>query len=140
MRQHPDQRVLAESDRYVLLGEFEASWRVDKRTAERCPLGEHYGDPSGGVITPDGSWGLVVGEGVVYFDARGARREFWRSGDRTRFVHAVRLEGVDKAWLLVEPWSPASSVWEFDATEVKLRKVRDAPEYVSGQYRESLSF
>ena len=46
-------RILAESENFVLYHEYEDVCLLDKHTQEKRSLGEHYGDPEAGFISPE---------------------------------------------------------------------------------------
>lgn len=57
-------RLLASSDRYRVLSDFETVYVQDGEQVKR-QVGEFYGDPYAALITTDEQWAIIVGEGVL---------------------------------------------------------------------------
>lgn len=57
-------RVMAASDRYRVLHDFEAVF-VQRDDEELKQVGDFYGDPYAALISWDEQWAVVVGEGVL---------------------------------------------------------------------------
>lgn len=57
-------RLLASSDRYRVLSDFETVY-VQNGDQVKCKVGEFYGDPYAALITWDEQWAVIVGEGVL---------------------------------------------------------------------------
>ena len=72
--------MLAESTNYTLGHSYESVFVVDKRDGSVRPAGDHYGDPSIGIVTQDERWFCTGGEGVQCFALDGTLLTFFREG------------------------------------------------------------
>ena len=135
-------RTLAESPHFILAHEHESAFAVDKRSGARHPVGEHYGDPCCGLISPDQDWFLVGGEGLTFLDLQRGPRKFLRPAGRGALViHALRLEGRRRVRVLVDPWAEEhASTWELDLDRLSVSKLADGPRLVNQPYREDVPF
>jgi len=69
--------TLAESPLFRLYALYEQPYLLDKTTRQIIPLRDHYGDPSCGLIDPEGQWCAVGGEGgSVFFPDTGEEAEY----------------------------------------------------------------
>src|SRR5581483_9226391 len=105
---------LAESAHYLLGHERETVLLIEKASGSRTAVGNHFGDPQAGVVTPDEAWFVSGGEGVLCHRLNGELLTFFRAGhppflpgqspvgqpaktaddESLRFyVHGLRLDG-----------------------------------------------
>jgi len=92
-----DVHMLAESAHFRLEHSFESVYVVDKRDGSVQPAGDHYGDPSVGLITADEQWFCSGGEGVQCLSRSGVLLSLFRgrgsvdpaAQSATWFVHAM---------------------------------------------------
>ena len=140
-------RILAESQNFVLRHEYEDVSLFDKRTQEKRSLGEHYGDPKAGLISPEQDWFITFGEGLLYFDFERGLKSFFRSGfvdswgkDSSAFVHAIRYEPSLGVKVLLDPWSDYASTWLLNLETLEIAKLSDSPSLVEQPFQEEVEF
>lgn len=131
-------RVLAKSNDYVLEHEYETVFAYCRANGARKIVGDHHGDPSCGVIAPDGSWFAVGGEGVSVFTRFGEEKTFLRNP--LFHVAAMKLEGDDSIRVLVDPWSDHASVWWLAPSTGDLTKLRDGPDLRDEPFQENVPY
>ena len=85
--------TLDEPSHYILGHSSETVLLVRKVDGETWVLGEHYGDPTCGLIGPEQTWFLSGGEGLLFFDFARGSTAFMRDND----LHVRRLAGLDRA-------------------------------------------
>ncbi len=147
-----NQRVLAESENYILSHEFEYCELRHKQSNKLSFVGDHYGDPTCGLIAPDETWCITGGFGLVLWFKR---EEFWtgfrqlgvnRNGyalqiaqpeddswltsvtdEDAWFVRDMRLENPTSVRILLDPWSDYASTWLLDITSKNLAKLKCGP-------------
>ena len=108
----------------MLAHSYESVFVIDKRDGSKRVAGDHYGDPSAGLITPDERWFVSVGEGVQCFSSNGRLLTFFRRGypplDSVAstvpawFMSAVELDPEHRLRVLVDPASEEASTWTID--------------------------
>jgi hypothetical protein len=158
-------RILAESPNFTLAHEAEEVYVVHRESGRKTWAGDHYGDPTCGVIAPDESWFASGGEGIVLFTFRRGMREYFRPGscihdyldlaskEKKRIdlslmpaeagvfaIHAMRLEPNGDLRFLVSPWSELPSVWILAPATGALTKVQDGPDLRDQEYREDVPY
>lgn len=138
-------RNLAESPKFVLAHEYETAFAINRHTGERHPIGEHYGDPTCALISPDEDWFLVGGEGLTFLDLNRGRRDFLRRSEEAitahvYFVSAMRIDGPRSVRILVDPWSEEASTWQLDLEALAILKVADGPCLTGKPWREDVTF
>jgi hypothetical protein len=126
--------ILAESFSHLLVHEFEDVFVIDRATGARSAAGDHYGDPSIGIIAPDESWVATGGEGVIV----------WRSGRIDEYlrrdhipadtelrpgeffaVTELKLDGPSRLRIQVDPMSRLAAEWLLDIETGALRRLHD---------------
>lgn len=66
-----DERLLAESANYYIVASFESCSLYRKSDDSFvCVVGDHYGDPTGAVISPSEDFCVTVGCGVIVYFLR----------------------------------------------------------------------
>jgi hypothetical protein len=125
-KNHPDMRILDETDRYFIGHIFEDAYLIDKRNGEEIVHDDFYGDPSCGLISRNNEWAIIAGEHLT----------IWRKGQTTkighealRWVYALRTRGNTMVEILIDPWTDASAIWMLDMSTLGLTKVRDFDDY-----------
>jgi hypothetical protein len=142
-------RVLAESEHFVLVHEYESAAIVERSTREQRDAGDHYGDPTCGLIAPDESWFATGGEGIVVVTTSGLR-EYLRRGHFPESVNvrapeyfsisSMRAVDSETIRILVSPWSAFASVWILKPVTGELTKLRDGPDLRDQPYRKEVEF
>ncbi len=126
-------RSLAESSNFMLAHSYESVFVVDKRDGSRRAAGDHYGDPTAGLITPDERWFVSVGEGVQCFSVEGQLLTFFRrghppfglaSGKPAWFADAVVLGDAHTVRVTIDLNSGESSEWAIDLNTKAVTKLR----------------
>ena len=127
-------KILSESKSFILCHEYEDVFLKDKRNGATHDLGNHYGDPRVGLISPDENWFITAGEGVLYFDFERGLREYLREGfkdnfgkDGCAFIHSARIESSDSVRILIDPWSEHASTWVLSISSLTVTKIKDGP-------------
>ena len=133
-------KTLAESKNFLLCHEFEQVYVIDKVGHQRLKAGDHYGDPTCGIISRDECWFATGGQGVVVFTFRGGVQSYLRSIDSTFQISAMRLESRDDLRILVDPWSDVASVWRLNPETAELTKLRDGPDLREEPYTDNVAF
>src|SRR5688572_15247653 len=72
------EEILAESKHLLLVHEFESVFLIDRVTTAKSDAGDHYGDPTVGIIGPDESWAASGGEGVIVWRRTGTQEHLRR--------------------------------------------------------------
>jgi hypothetical protein len=123
-------RTLAESSQYVLGHSYEHVCVIERRSGAPHLAGDHYGDPTCGLIGLDETWFVAGGEGLTLFTFRDGIVEFLRgpNEDDAYFVKGMRLEAEGTVRVLVDPWSDKASVWRLFPDEARVEKLRDGPD------------
>ena len=60
--------TLAESESFLVYHKHEDVFLFSKNRNTTWDIGSHYSEPQGGLIGPDESWFITIGEGLLYFD------------------------------------------------------------------------
>ena len=116
--------TLAETSLYRLYALYEQPYLLDKTTRKIVPLRDHYGDPSCGIIHPDGEWCAVGGEGVsVYFpDSR--EEVVYLSGS---FVQSLAMIGPDILEIRTDRPEDGSGIWQLNVGTREMIRTVDPP-------------
>lgn len=147
-----NQSILAESENYVLSHAFENCELRHKQLNKISYVGDHYGDPTCGLIAPDETWCLTGGLGLILWFQREelwtgfrplevdknrlalqiAKPEdaFWLASVTevdVRFVHDMRIENSTSVRVLLDPWSDYASTWLLNINSKNLTKLKDGP-------------
>ena len=98
-----DERLLAESANYYIVASFETcSLYRKKDDSFVCVVGDHYGDPTGAVISPSEDFCVTVGCGVIVYFLRvpfedysysSSSRSWYEFGRDELWVESVSLKG-----------------------------------------------
>lgn len=145
-------KTLAESENYILSHEFENCELVHKHSKNVVHVGDHFGDPTCGLIAPDETWCITGGEGLIVWLPQGKSWTGLRSRDTGsetgelqitnpqdaawlatfgveshRSVHDMKLESATSVRILLDPWSDYASVWLLDIVSKALTKLKDGP-------------
>lgn len=129
----PKLRHLAESQNFVLAHSYESVVVVDRRNGSVRQAGDHYGDPTDGLITPDEYWFVSVGEGVQCFAADGRLLTFFRRGHPPLgpgsdlpawFVSSVDLTAAHTLRVTIDQNSDDTSEWAIDLDAEVIYKLR----------------
>jgi hypothetical protein len=125
------ERILATSAKLLLVHEFEAVFVIDRQTSKKFDAGDHYGDPTVGIIGPDESWAASGGEGVVVW-RRGGISEYLRRGHFPEgaelppgeyfAVSELSLVAPQLLHIRVDPSSRLASEWLLELGSGKLRR------------------
>lgn len=128
------EQILAESTSLLLVHEFEAVFVIDRASGARTPAGDHYGDPSIGIIGPDESWAATGGEGVIVWRS-GRIDEYLRRGHipadiellpgQFFAVTGMSLENANTLRIEIDPLSSFGAEWLLEIETGKLQKLRD---------------
>ena len=142
-------RTLAESTNLLLGHVYEDVFVVRKDDPQvRIPVGDHHGDPTGGLIDPAERWVVSVGVGVCFFRlVEGDVRRFLESGfpredgtDMPAPVVDARLDENGEIRILVDPYSDHASTWALNPDTLELRKLSDGPDLRGQPYREDVEY
>ena len=115
---------------------------IDRATGQETSAGDHYGNPTCGVIAPDESWFVTGGDGLVVFTFDGGEKTYLRHLTPPDFysVMAMRLETPTSVRFLADPWSERASVWTFAPLTGELHKLHDGPDLREEPYRDEVEF
>jgi len=114
---------LAESPNFLLVHSYESVFVVDRRDGSTQDAGDHYGDPTTGLVTSDEQWFVSVGEGVQCLSAEGKLLTFFRRGHpplglelaaSAWHVSAVELVATHRLRVTIDLNSMESSDWAID--------------------------
>ena len=131
-------KVLVESKNYILAYEFEEAFLIKKSSNEKIPMGNHYGDPSCGLICNEESLFIVGGEGLTVLDKDGKSFLFLR--EPALNIHSIKIDKDGNVKVLIDPWSDESAIWLLDVQTLSLEKVRDFDEYKNQPYQDEVEF
>lgn len=133
MRDATQLHPLAESQRYLLGHVYEEAQAFDKLNAQTLVVGEHYGDPTSGLISPDELWFISGGEGVQCYSLTERKiHTFFRRGfpplspdSRAPYwpVHVITLVAPQKIRIEIDPLSEFDSTWELELDTLSLSRV-----------------
>jgi hypothetical protein len=149
--------ILAESENFILCHEDEYVELQKKLTGGVVSVGDHFGDPTCGLIARDERWCASGGEGLVFFcrkgffwtafrsppDVENARELVIAEKDDLLWlqqfadepdlnVHAMRRCSDRSLRILLDPWSSYASTWRLNIRTKQLTKLCDGPS-LSGQ-------
>ena len=140
-------RILSESENFILGHDYESVFLKDKRNGNNHDLGSHYGEPELGLIAPDESWFITVGEGVLYFDFERGLHDFLQKGfndhlgnNSCAFVHSARIESNDSVRILTDPWSEYASTWLLSISSLNIEKISDGPSMIGKPWQEDVEY
>lgn len=142
-------RVLAETANYVLRHEYEYCTLLHKPSGQEVYVGDHYGDPGCGLISPDETWCVTGGAGVILYHLSagewiGFRRNVtespskelavpeaddrnWLKGfaaEPCLFVEHMQFASPTEVRIELDPHSDYASVWRMDVTVKTLTRIR----------------
>ena len=127
--------ILYETDKLLLLHEWEMAFLIDKRSDSVLLQEEYVGDPTSGLIDEGNKWAVVAGDHLT----------IWIEGkklnvDELTEIHSIRLKNADTIEVLIDPWSAKSSVWKLNVKTLEKSKIRDFFEYRDKPYTEEVNW
>lgn len=141
-------RELVRTAGYAIRAEFEDVEVVGLRCGTRWSLGDHYGDASCAVITPDERWFVSGGYGITCRRLDSGILHFFRPGTPpvwpcefggapdAAFVRDLRVGPDGSVLVLVDPWSEFASIWRLGLDPVRVDFVQRGPDLRGTPYSE----
>lgn len=127
--------ILAETDQLRLVHYYEKAYLIDKVTDKQTYLGDFYGDPQCGFISPDNSFCIVGGSHCLLYK----QGTIIRLEDKNlKWIVRIRPYNDQNILLLTDPWSANSAIWMLDVNNLNILKVSDFPFYQNKEYTEEI--
>jgi hypothetical protein len=137
LKNHPDLRILDQTDRLLLGHLFEYTYLLDKQNGQELLRDDFYGDPACGLISPHNDWAVVAGEHLTIW--RSDRSEII-AREELKWITAVRQMNASCVELLVDPWGANAAIWLLDVPLGKIEKVRDFKDYEHKEYTDNMEW
>jgi hypothetical protein len=135
MRDTTQFHPLAESQHYLLGHVYEQAQVFDKLSAQALIVGEHYGDPTIGIISADELWFISGGEGVQCYSMIERKiHTFFRRGfppfpleSQTPHwpVRGITFVAPRTIRIEIDPLCEFSSMWQLELDTLSLSRVTD---------------
>ena len=127
--------ILDETDKLLLLHEWESASLKDKSSGAILFKDEFIGDPTYGLIGKNNKWAVVAGDHLT----------LWKDNvvqvvNGLTDVHALRVKNAQVVEVLIDPWSAKSAVWKLNIETLEKEKIRDFFEYKAEPYTDEINW
>ena len=127
-------RILHETNKFILGYLYETACLVSKKTKKEIHIGDFYGEPACGLISPDNDWCIVAGDIIVIWKLNIGIQKI--TDDYISWVIKMRLTSGTEIELLIDPWSNNGSIWRLNIETLKKEKIKDF--YIEGENTEDI--